>query len=136
MSPAAGTPASHDPTSHTPRTGRPEHVSERPRGDEVDTGTSRRPQRTCVACRRTRDKQDLVRLARVDDDVVVDWDQTAPGRGSSLCPDLTCVDQATARDAARLRRSLRGGTVDQVLCALTDITTHLESAQYAKEHNA
>ncbi len=95
-----------------------------------------RPQRTCVACRRTRDKQDLVRLAHHDDTVVVDWDQTAPGRGSSLCPDLACVDQATARDAARLRASLRGGTIDQVLCALTDIRTHLESAQHSKEHNA
>nr|WP_274387903.1 YlxR family protein [Salsipaludibacter albus] len=97
---------------------------------------SAHPQRTCVACRRTRDKQDLVRLARHGDDVVVDWDQTAPGRGSSICPDLDCVEQATARDAARLRASLRGGTVDQVLCALTEIHHHLESAQHSKEHNA
>lgn len=129
MSPAAGRPASQDPTSQDDPTG------ERADGSGPAT-RPRRPQRTCVACGRTRDKQDLIRLARFDDEVVVDWDQTAPGRGSSVCPRLDCVDQASARDAVRLRRSLRGGTVDQVLCALTDIRTHLSSAQYAKEPNA
>ena len=131
MSPAAGTPASQDPHTSFDRPTTPS------RGDATrPRGPARRPQRTCVACRRTRDKQDLVRLAHVDGDIVVDWDQRAPGRGSSLCPDLACVDRATARDAARLRASLRGGTVDQVLRALTDIRTHLESAQHSKEHNA
>ncbi len=127
MSLAAGTPVSQDPHSS---------VEPPPVGGSSFAGTPRRPQRTCVACRRTRDKQDLIRLARVEGDIVVDWDQAASGRGSSLCPDLDCVDQATARDAARLRASLRGGTVDQVLRALTDIRTHLESAQHSKEHNA
>ncbi len=97
---------------------------------------SSRPQRRCVSCRQTRDKQDLIRIARHGDDVAADLTQTLPGRGSYVCPDLECVDRAHQRDAASLRASLRGGTTNQVLRALKVIRTHLTSAPRHKEHNA
>lgn len=94
------------------------------------------PQRRCVSCRQTRDKQDLIRITRHDNAVAVDLAQALPGRGSYVCPNLECVDRAHQRDAASLRASLRGGTTNQVLCALNVIRTHLTSALRHKEHNA
>lgn len=100
------------------------------------TAASSRPQRRCVSCRQTRDKQDLIRITRHGDTVAVDLTQTLPGRGSYVCPDLECVDRAHQRDAAFLRSSLRGGTTNQVQRALMVIRTHLTSAPHHKEHNA
>jgi len=49
------------------------------------------PQRTCIACRQARDKQDLVRLVRTDSGaVVVDLPAKKSGRGAYLCPRKDC----------------------------------------------
>jgi len=51
----------------------------------------RKPQRTCVACRQTREKKDLIRLVRINDGVVeVDICDKKPGRGAYLCPEKDC----------------------------------------------
>jgi len=51
------------------------------------TGQPRRaPQRTCVACRTTRDKRDLLRVVRAPDgSVSFDASGKAAGRGAYLC---------------------------------------------------
>lgn len=97
---------------------------------------SHHPQRSCVSCRRTRDKKDLVRVAHHRDVVVADFTQTHPGRGSYVCPTVDCVDRALERDAARMRTSLRGGPTNQVQRALKTIREHLASAEHHKEHHA
>ena len=49
------------------------------------------PQRTCVACRKVKDKRELIRLVRVSDKIVeVDTKGKKPGRGVYLCRAQEC----------------------------------------------
>jgi uncharacterized protein len=50
------------------------------------------PERTCVACRRSSGKRDLVRLVRAEGAVEVDPRGKKPGRGVYLCPNRECWD--------------------------------------------
>ena len=44
------------------------------------------PQRTCIACRKVKDKQDLIRLVKVSEKIVeVDAKGKKAGRGAYLC---------------------------------------------------
>ena len=64
------------------------------------------PQRTCVACRKVRDKRELVRLVRVSDESVeVDVSGKKPGRGAYLCPARECWELCLK--GGRLEHSLR-----------------------------
>lgn len=52
------------------------------------------PQRTCVACRQVKNKRDLVRIVRTDDNsLVVDNTGKKPGRGAYLCRDKECWEK-------------------------------------------
>ncbi len=64
------------------------------------------PQRTCLACRKIKTKQELVRLVRISDDSVeVDIDGNKTGRGAYLCPSSECWE--IGLKGSRLERSLR-----------------------------
>lgn len=71
--------------------GRPKHV----------------PERTCVACRSTRPKRELVRLVRLPTGTVeVDLTGRKAGRGAYLCANAACWELGLKKD--RLARALRG----------------------------
>ena len=56
------------------------------------------PQRTCVACRETRAKRDLIRVVLLTEGgVVVDETGKRNGRGAYLCRDHVCWEQAIKR---------------------------------------
>lgn len=69
------------------------------------------PQRTCVACRATRPKRELVRIVRFSspktEDTVVVVDETGKrnGRGAYLCRQRDCWETALAR--RQLERALK-----------------------------
>ncbi len=68
------------------------------------------PVRTCVGCRRTGSRSDLVRVVVTRDGssepvLVVDTARSMPGRGAWLHPDRRCLDLAEKRRA--FGRSLR-----------------------------
>ena len=64
------------------------------------------PQRTCVACREIKAKQELVRLVRIDDgSVKVDTGGKKPGRGAYLCRTQECWK--TGVKSGRLEYTLR-----------------------------
>lgn len=68
--------------------------------------TRRIPQRTCVACRKVRDKRELVRLVRISDgSVEVDTSGKKPGRGAYLCQTRECWE--TGLKTGRLEHTLR-----------------------------
>lgn len=67
------------------------------------------PLRTCVACRRSATKRELIRLVLVQGVVQVDPDGLCSGRGAYLCGLAGCFDAALRRDGAMLRRALRLG---------------------------
>jgi predicted RNA-binding protein YlxR (DUF448 family) len=65
------------------------------------------PRRTCVACRRVRDKQELVRLVRTaGGDIEIDSSGKKEGRGAYICPDRACWEKALK--GKQLEISLRG----------------------------
>jgi predicted RNA-binding protein YlxR (DUF448 family) len=67
------------------------------------------PIRTCIACRRSAGKRELIRLVVDRDAVQVDPSGSRPGRGAYLCALARCVDAALRRDGAAIRRALRLG---------------------------
>jgi len=67
---------------------------------------SRTPVRTCVGCRGTAGKRELIRVVRTPAGPVrVDPTGTAPGRGAYLHRDPACLDAAVKRGS--LARALR-----------------------------
>jgi hypothetical protein len=70
------------------------------------------PLRTCVACRESKPKRDMVRVVRlIDGRVTVDDSGKVNGRGAYLCRKLACWEQALQRGA--LQRALRIDLTDE-----------------------
>lgn len=64
------------------------------------------PQRTCIACRQTKEKRSLIRLVRDDDGGArVDTSGKKPGRGAYICPDRACFELVLKKN--RLEYALR-----------------------------
>ncbi len=74
--------------------------------------------RSCVACKITSDKNDLLRFVKSPDGYVIpDLNFKLQGRGAYICPDLECLDKA-----------LKSGALSQALNAEinNDIITELK----------
>ncbi len=64
------------------------------------------PQRTCIACRETKPKRDLVRVVLLaEGGIAVDETGKRNGRGAYLCRNYACWEQALKR--GMLNRALR-----------------------------
>jgi hypothetical protein len=64
------------------------------------------PQRTCVACRQTKEKKNLIRLVRGNNGIIEpDTSFKKPGRGAYLCPQKICWETALKKN--RLEHALR-----------------------------
>lgn len=50
------------------------------------------PMRTCVMCRQTKDKRELLRIVRQDDKVKFDPTGKANGRGAYVCTSEECLN--------------------------------------------
>ena len=73
----------------------------------------KKPQRSCVCCRTTRDKSELLRVvAMADGSLVYDPTGKAPGRGSYLCKNAECI-KSELKKAARLSKGLRRAISDE-----------------------
>lgn len=85
------------------------------------------PTRTCVHCRSSKDKRELLRVVRTPSgDVVYDAGGKANGRGAYVCHDEACIVGATEKGglaraleatvplrlADELRRAISRGTAD------------------------
>jgi predicted RNA-binding protein YlxR (DUF448 family) len=56
------------------------------------------PERTCIACRGTFAKNDVVRIVAVSGSVIVDYREKLPGRGAYVCPRPECIRKALSRE--------------------------------------
>jgi predicted RNA-binding protein YlxR (DUF448 family) len=66
----------------------------------------KKPQRSCVACRTTADKRELIRYVRTaEGEVLCDPTGGRPGRGAYLCGEERCFERA--RKGHLLDRALR-----------------------------
>jgi len=64
------------------------------------------PQRTCIACRQTKEKKALIRLVSTENGIAeIDVFGKKPGRGAYLCPKKTCWELALRKN--RLDYALR-----------------------------
>ena len=65
-----------------------------------------KPQSTCIACRETREKWDLIRVVRTPEgQVIVDLTGKANGRGAYLCRNADCIDKGLRRE--RVAKALK-----------------------------
>lgn len=56
------------------------------------------PVRTCIVCRESKDKSDLLRIVRKPDgDIVVDETGRTPGRGAYVCKAGDCMRTAIVK---------------------------------------
>ena len=93
-------------------------------GREAAGSVRRVPNRTCVACRSTRPKLDLLRVVRAPDGVVsIDQTGRAAGRGAYVCRDSACLDRAMATGA--LGRALATRLPDDVRTTLSQTLTQI-----------
>ncbi|MBI4746707.1 MAG: DUF448 domain-containing protein [Deltaproteobacteria bacterium] len=64
----------------------------------TETGTATDKIRTCLGCRASKDKKELVRLVKSPDGVVViDYKGRLPGRGGYVCPIESCIREAFSK---------------------------------------
>ena len=64
------------------------------------------PQRTCVVCRETKNKRELIRVVRTPDGtVIVDLTGKANGRGAYVCRQNSCYEQGLKKE--RLAQALK-----------------------------
>lgn len=79
------------------------------------------PIRTCVACRQTDEKRDLLRVVRQPDgSIVYDPKGKMSGRGAYVCASTACVAQARKRKG--LERSLKVSSISEAL--FTELMQH------------
>ncbi len=65
-----------------------------------------KPQRTCIACRETKDKRELLRVVRTPEgNFVIDPTGKANGRGAYLCRQASCWEKGFQKQ--RLAQALR-----------------------------
>lgn len=84
------------------------------------------PTRTCVACRTSRAKGDLVRIVRKPDgDVTMDETGRVAGRGAYLCRDAGCWRTGLEKGAVgrALEIPLPGATRERLLAGLMSTMT-------------
>jgi len=76
------------------------------------------PQRTCVACRKIKAKQELIRLVRISNEgVEVDNDGKKTGRGAYLCLAQECwvIGVKSGRLEHRLRTKITQDNREQLI---------------------
>ena len=78
----------------------------------------RKPQRTCLGCRTSKDKNELIRIVRSPEGTVsCDLTGKANGRGAYICPDSACLAKAVKSRA--LNRALKAEIPEDVISRLT-----------------
>ena len=80
-----------------------------------------KPQRTCIACRKVKDKRDLIRVVRTPEGtIVLDPSGKANGRGAYLCREIHCCEAALKieRLAQNLKATLSSEEVTELYASV------------------
>ncbi len=89
--------------------------------------SGRQPTRSCVACRKTAPKQELVRFVLgPDQTIVMDFHGKLPGRGAWLCPDKQCFELARKRKG--FGRAFKTGVVFEAKVAFDRLQEQADQA--------
>lgn len=49
------------------------------------------PMRTCIACRQSKPKKELIRVVKYGEEIFLDQTGKANGRGAYVCNDVNCI---------------------------------------------
>jgi uncharacterized protein len=84
-----------------------------------------RPQRTCIVCRETKDKRELIRVVRTPEgQLIVDPTGKANGRGAYLCRQAGCWEKGLPKQ--RLAQALKiTFNAEQITALQTQLQTEL-----------
>ena len=84
------------------------------------------PQRTCIACRTTRSKRELIRIVRTPEgEIVIDPTGKRAGRGAYLCPVQRCWQVVLNANGRQLGRALKVPIPAEVLPRLREFAAGL-----------
>ena len=81
------------------------------------------PQRTCIGCNQTKNKNELIRIVKNNEgEIFLDLTGKANGRGAYICKDATCLEKAVkskrleknfeTKISNEIYESLRGVMID------------------------
>lgn len=60
-------------------------------------GTKKIPQRQCIGCREMKNKKDLIRILKTENEgIIIDVTGKKNGRGAYICPNADCFKKAVA----------------------------------------
>jgi predicted RNA-binding protein YlxR (DUF448 family) len=67
------------------------------------------PERTCIGCRTTMKKDEVVRLVAGPEGILIDYREKLPGRAAYVCPRQDCIKKSFTRDtlAKAFRHKIR-----------------------------
>ena len=51
------------------------------------------PMRTCIACRSSKPKRELIRVVKSGEQITLDKTGKLNGRGAYVCPDKACIEK-------------------------------------------
>ena len=56
---------------------------------------NKKPERKCIGCRNSFEKSGLIRIVKTpDEEVIIDKNGKADGRGAYICRDINCLNKA------------------------------------------
>ena len=67
--------------------------------------------RTCIGCRNKFHKDNLIRIVKLNDEVIIDSNKTSGGRGTYLCKDIKCFENVVK--TKKLERVLKTNISDK-----------------------
>ena len=78
------------------------------------------PQRTCTGCNAKKDKKDLIRIVRTNNDrIIVDKTGKQDGRGAYICNNIQCLEKV--RKSKRLERALKTNISNEIFDSLKNL---------------
>lgn len=51
------------------------------------------PMRMCIACKESKEKKQLIRIVKFEDNFMLDFTGKANGRGAYICDNAECIDK-------------------------------------------
>ena len=69
-------------------------------------------ERRCIACKASKQKQDLIRVAKLNNTLSIDYSGFGDGRGAYICKDIECMKKSIKSKA--LNRAFKLEVADTV----------------------
>lgn len=93
----------------------------------------KKPERTCVVCRSKKDKRDLIRIVRYEDEFHIDPTGKKNGRGAYVCKNDQCIHKFL--DKNFMERAYRQKIDNQQIQTVKkELKKYLENADSEDQH--